>query len=51
MVSQLRDFVYVDECADAILRAGADDACNGGAFNVEVAITTTAHRDFDGAGS
>jgi len=32
--SQLRDFVYVDDAADAFLRAGADDACNGGAFNV-----------------
>ena len=32
--SQLRDFVYVDDAADAFLRAGADEACNGGAFNV-----------------
>jgi UDP-glucose 4-epimerase len=32
--SQLRDFVYVDDAADAFLRAGASDACNGGAFNV-----------------
>ncbi len=32
--SQLRDFVYVDDAADAFLRAGADDACNGEAFNV-----------------
>jgi UDP-glucose 4-epimerase len=32
--SQLRDFVYVDDAADAFLRAGATDACNGGAFNV-----------------
>jgi UDP-glucose 4-epimerase len=32
--SQLRDFVYVDDAADAFLRAGADDACNGAAFNV-----------------
>src|SRR5712692_67592 len=32
--SQLRDFVYVDDAADAFLRAGAGDACNGEAFNV-----------------
>jgi UDP-glucose 4-epimerase len=32
--SQLRDFVYVDDAADAFLRAGANDACNGDAFNV-----------------
>jgi len=32
--SQLRDFVYVDDAADAFLRAGADDACNGVACNV-----------------
>jgi UDP-glucose 4-epimerase len=32
--TQLRDFVYVDDAADAFLRAGADDACNGEAFNV-----------------
>lgn len=32
--SQLRDFVYVDDAADAFLRAGASDACNGGVFNV-----------------
>ena len=32
--SQLRDFVFVDDVADAFLRAGASDACNGGAFNV-----------------
>jgi UDP-glucose 4-epimerase len=32
--SQLRDFVYVDDVADAFLRAGASDACNGGVFNV-----------------
>ena len=32
--SQLRDFVYVDDAADAFLRAGAMDACNGEAFNV-----------------
>ena len=32
--SQVRDFVYVDDAADAFLRAGASDACNGEAFNV-----------------
>jgi UDP-glucose 4-epimerase len=42
--SQLRDFVYVDDAADAFLRAGADDACNGEVFNVggDEAIS---HRD------
>jgi UDP-glucose 4-epimerase len=32
--SQVRDFVYVDDAADAFLRAGASDACNGQVFNV-----------------
>ena len=32
--SQLRDFVYVDDAADAFLRAGATDASNGQVFNV-----------------
>jgi UDP-glucose 4-epimerase len=32
--SQRRDFVFVDDAADAFLRAGADDACNGEVFNV-----------------
>ncbi|HXW07254.1 MAG TPA: NAD-dependent epimerase/dehydratase family protein [Vicinamibacterales bacterium] len=32
--SQLRDFVYVDDAADAFLRAGASAACDGGVFNV-----------------
>ena len=32
--SQRRDFVFVDDAADAFLRAGALDACNGGVFNV-----------------
>lgn len=42
--SQLRDFVFVDDAADAFLRAGASDACNGQVFNVagEVPIS---HRD------
>jgi UDP-glucose 4-epimerase len=32
--SQVRDFVFVDDAADAFLRAGASDACNGEAVNV-----------------
>jgi UDP-glucose 4-epimerase len=32
--SQLRDFVYVEDAADAFLHAGADDRCNGEVFNV-----------------
>jgi UDP-glucose 4-epimerase len=32
--SQLRDLVFVDDAADAFLRAGALDACNGDVFNV-----------------
>ena len=32
--SQVRDFVYVDDAADAFLRAGADDGINGQALNV-----------------
>jgi UDP-glucose 4-epimerase len=42
--SQVRDFVYVDDAADAFLRAGASDACNGEVFNVggDEAIS---HRD------
>lgn len=32
--SQLRDFVFVEDAADAFLRAGADDACNGEVFNI-----------------
>ncbi len=31
---QIRDFVYVDDAADAFLRAGAADASNGQVFNV-----------------
>ena len=42
--SQLRDFVYVDDAADAFLRAGADEACNGGVFNVG-GDEPTSHRD------
>jgi len=32
--SQLRDFVFVDDAADAFLRAGASAACDGEVFNV-----------------
>ena len=42
--SQLRDFVYVDDAADAFLRAGALDAVNGGVFNVG-GPDPVSHRD------
>jgi len=42
--SQLRDFVYVDDAADAFLRAGASDACNGEVFNVG-GLAPVSHRD------
>ena len=42
--SQIRDFVYVDDAADAFLRAGAADACNGHVFNVGGAEPIS-HRD------
>ncbi len=42
--SQLRDFLYVDDAADAFLRAGATDACNGEVFNVS-GDETLSHRD------
>ena len=42
--AQLRDFVHVDDAADAFLRAGADDACNGDVFNVGGAEPYS-HRD------
>jgi UDP-glucose 4-epimerase len=32
--TQLRDFVFVDDAADAFMRAGATDACDGEVFNV-----------------
>jgi UDP-glucose 4-epimerase len=32
--TQLRDFVYVDDAAEAFLTAGASEACNGDVFNV-----------------
>ncbi len=42
--SQLRDFVHVDDAADAFLRAGATDAVNGEALNVGGA-GPVAHKD------
>ncbi len=42
--SQVRDFVYVDDAADAFLRAGATDACNGEVFNVG-GREPVSHRD------
>src|SRR5436853_659085 len=42
--SQQRDFVYVDDAADAFLRAGASDACNGEVFNVG-GDQAVSHRD------
>jgi UDP-glucose 4-epimerase len=42
--SQIRDFVYVDDAADAFLRAGASDAVNGGVFNVG-GFEPTSHSD------
>ncbi len=42
--SQLRDFVYVDDAADAFLRAGASEACNGEVFNVG-GSQPISHRD------
>jgi UDP-glucose 4-epimerase len=42
--SQRRDFVYVDDAADAFLRAGASDACNGQVLNVG-GLEPVAHRD------
>jgi UDP-glucose 4-epimerase len=53
--AQLRDFVHVDDAADAFLRAGADDRCNGDVFNVG-GREPISHRDLttlliDAAGS
>ena len=42
--SQLRDFVYVDDAADAFLRAGASGACDGDVFNVG-GDAPVSHRD------
>jgi UDP-glucose 4-epimerase len=41
---QLRDFVYVEDAADAFLRAGASDASNGQVFNVG-GLEVMSHRD------
>jgi UDP-glucose 4-epimerase len=42
--SQLRDFVYVDDAAEAFLRAAADERCNGEVFNVG-GDAPISHRD------
>ena len=42
--TQVRDFVYVSDVADAFLRAGATDAVNGDVFNVG-GREPIAHRD------
>jgi UDP-glucose 4-epimerase len=42
--SQLRDFVFVDDAAEAFLLAGASDACNGEVFNVG-GMEPVGHRD------
>jgi UDP-glucose 4-epimerase len=42
--SQLRDFVFVEDAAEAFLEAGASDACNGEVFNVG-GFEPTSHRD------
>lgn len=43
--SQMRDFVYVDDAAEAFLEAGASDACNGEFFNVG-GLEAMSLRDF-----
>jgi UDP-glucose 4-epimerase len=53
--SQLRDFVYVEDAADAFLRAGASEATDGEVFNVG-GDEPISHRDLvalliDAAGS
>jgi UDP-glucose 4-epimerase len=42
--SQIRDFVFVEDAADAFLRAGACTGCDGGVFNVG-GREPTSHRD------
>jgi UDP-glucose 4-epimerase len=42
--SQQRDFVFVDDAADAFMLAGASDLCNGEVFNVG-GEQPIAHRD------
>ena len=41
--SQLRDFVYVDDAADAFLRAGATERCDGDVFNVGGDVPVSHH--------
>ena len=45
--SQMRDLVYVDDVADAFLRAGTSDDCNGQALNVG-GSEPIMHRDLAG---
>jgi UDP-glucose 4-epimerase len=42
--TQMRDFVFVDDAADAFLRAGACAACDGEVYNVG-GLEPIAHRD------
>ena len=42
--SQMRDFVYVEDAAEAFLRAGATDGCDGEVFNVG-GTEPISHRD------
>ena len=53
--SQLRDFVYVDDAADAFLRAGASNVCDGDVFTVggdaPISHRELAHLLVDIAGS
>jgi UDP-glucose 4-epimerase len=42
--SQIRDFVFVDDAADAFLRAGACSRCDGDVFNVG-GLEPISHRD------
>jgi UDP-glucose 4-epimerase len=42
--SQLRDFVFVEDAADAFLRAGASDMANGQVFNVG-GVAPISHRE------
>jgi UDP-glucose 4-epimerase len=45
--TQIRDFVFVDDAADAFLRAGASGACDGEVFNVG-GLEPISHRDLVG---
>jgi UDP-glucose 4-epimerase len=42
--TQMRDFVFVDDAADAFLRAGASTVCDGDVFNVG-GLEPISHRD------